>query len=142
MVPSSPAFNSQASSSPMPGISLGLSRIHRLLSLAGSPHLRVPVIHIAGTNGKGSVSAYLSSILASTTPPLRVGRFNSPHLVDEWDCIRLPGESSSTTADGDPLQPVSESVFRSTLTELSSLSASSAVEATSFELLTATAFTL
>ncbi|GAA6042202.1 hypothetical protein JCM8097_005090 [Rhodosporidiobolus ruineniae] len=126
----------------MPGISLGLSRIHRLLSLAGSPHLRVPVIHIAGTNGKGSVSAYLSSVLASTTPPLRVGRFNSPHLVDEWDCIRLPSESSSSRSGDDPLQPVPESAFRSTLAELSFLSASSAVEATSFEVLTATAFTL
>ncbi|GAA6027100.1 hypothetical protein JCM8097_002389 [Rhodosporidiobolus ruineniae] len=135
--------DSTSSSSFMPGISLGLSRIHRLLSLAGSPHLRVPVIHIAGTNGKGSVSAYLSSILASTSPPLRVGRFNSPHLVDEWDCIRLPSESSSARSSGDdPLQPVPEAAFRSTFAELSSLSASSAVNATSFELLTATAFTL
>ena len=62
------------------GIHLGLERIQQLLERLGNPHFRVPIIHIAGTNGKGSVCAYLSSIL--TQAGYRVGRYISPHLVD------------------------------------------------------------
>ncbi len=64
------------------GVNLGLSRIQTLLAALGSPHLSVPIIHVAGTNGKGSVCAYLSSIL--TAAGYRVGRYTSPHLVD-WN---------------------------------------------------------
>ncbi|VXD14172.1 Folylpolyglutamate synthetase [Planktothrix serta PCC 8927] len=62
------------------GIHLGLQRIQQLLERLGNPHLDVPIIHIAGTNGKGSVCAYLSSIL--TQAGYRVGRYISPHLID------------------------------------------------------------
>jgi dihydrofolate synthase / folylpolyglutamate synthase len=64
------------------GVNLGLSRIQTLLVALGSPHLSVPIIHVAGTNGKGSVCAYLSSIL--TAAGYKVGRYTSPHLVD-WN---------------------------------------------------------
>ncbi|PSB56032.1 bifunctional folylpolyglutamate synthase/dihydrofolate synthase [Chamaesiphon polymorphus] len=64
------------------GVNLGLSRIQTLLAALGSPHHSVPIIHVAGTNGKGSVCAYLSSIL--TAAGYRVGRYTSPHLVD-WN---------------------------------------------------------
>ena len=64
------------------GVNLGLSRIQTLLAALGSPHLSVPIIHVAGTNGKGSVCAYLSSIL--TAAGYRVGRYTSPHLVN-WN---------------------------------------------------------
>jgi dihydrofolate synthase / folylpolyglutamate synthase len=64
------------------GVNLGLERIQRLLAALGSPHLSVPIIHVAGTNGKGSVCAYLSTIL--TAAGYRVGRYTSPHLVD-WN---------------------------------------------------------
>jgi dihydrofolate synthase/folylpolyglutamate synthase len=64
------------------GVHLGLERIHRLLADLGNPHHRVPIIHVAGTNGKGSVCAYLSAIL--TEAGYRVGRYTSPHLVD-WN---------------------------------------------------------
>jgi dihydrofolate synthase / folylpolyglutamate synthase len=67
------------------GVNLGLERIERLLADLGNPQQRVPVIHVAGTNGKGSVCAYLSSILAAAG--YRVGRYTSPHLVD-W-CERI-----------------------------------------------------
>ncbi|NKB18398.1 MAG: bifunctional folylpolyglutamate synthase/dihydrofolate synthase [Pseudanabaena sp. CRU_2_10] len=69
------------------GIHLGLERIQQLLSNLGNPQERVPVIHVAGTNGKGSVCAYLSSILQAAG--YRVGRYISPHLVDwrERICI-------------------------------------------------------
>jgi len=69
------------------GIHLGLERIQQLLADLGNPHDRVPVIHVAGTNGKGSVCAYLSAVL--TQAGYRVGRYTSPHLVDWCDRIYL-----------------------------------------------------
>jgi dihydrofolate synthase / folylpolyglutamate synthase len=69
------------------GIHLGLERIQQLLADLGNPHQKVPLIHVAGTNGKGSVCAYLSSILQAAG--YRVGRYISPHLIDwrERICI-------------------------------------------------------
>jgi dihydrofolate synthase / folylpolyglutamate synthase len=69
------------------GVHLGLDRIVNLLANLGNPHHQVPIIHVAGTNGKGSVCAYLSSVL--TEAGYRTGRYTSPHLVDwtERICI-------------------------------------------------------
>ena len=67
------------------GVHLGLERIEELLDRLGNPQDSVPTIHVAGTNGKGSVCAYLSSIL--TQAGYRVGRYTSPHLV-HW-CERI-----------------------------------------------------
>ena len=64
------------------GVNLGLERIQALLAALGSPHQSVPIIHVAGTNGKGSVCAYLSSMLSAAG--YKVGRYTSPHLVD-WN---------------------------------------------------------
>ncbi len=69
------------------GIHLGLDRIQKLLSNLGNPHHQVPIIHVAGTNGKGSVCAYLSAIL--TEAGYRTGRYTSPHLVDWTERICL-----------------------------------------------------
>ncbi|PAX58058.1 bifunctional folylpolyglutamate synthase/dihydrofolate synthase [Brunnivagina elsteri] len=62
------------------GVHLGCDRIYKLLQNLDNPHLQVPVIHVAGTNGKGSVCAYLSSVL--TQAGYRTGRYTSPHLVN------------------------------------------------------------
>ena len=67
------------------GVNLGLEAIQHLLAELGNPHDRVPIIHVAGSNGKGSVCAYLSSVL--TEAGYRVGRYTSPHLVS-W-CERI-----------------------------------------------------
>ena len=69
------------------GVNLGLSRIVSLLARLGNPHHQVPIIHVAGTNGKGSVCAYLSAVL--TEAGYKTGRYTSPHLVDwtERICI-------------------------------------------------------
>jgi dihydrofolate synthase/folylpolyglutamate synthase len=72
------------------GINLGLSRINRLLANLGNPHHLVPIIHVAGTNGKGSVCAYLSSIL--TEAGYKTGRYISPHLVDWTERICINGQ--------------------------------------------------
>ena len=69
------------------GVNLGLERIKKLLANLGNPQDRVPIIHVAGTNGKGSVCAYLSSIL--TESGYQVGRYTSPHLVDWTERIYL-----------------------------------------------------
>ncbi len=61
------------------GIKLGLDNIRRLLSLLGDPHHGLKVLHVTGTNGKGSVCAYAASVLENTG--YRVGLYTSPHLV-------------------------------------------------------------
>lgn len=72
------------------GIHLGLDRIYQLLDALGNPHQQIPVIHVAGTNGKGSVCAFLMSILQ--TVGYRVGRYTSPHLIDWRERITINGE--------------------------------------------------
>ncbi len=76
------------------GVNLGLSRIQTLLVALGSPHDSMPIIHVAGTNGKGSVCAYLASILSAAG--YKVGRYTSPHLVDWNERICIDGEPIST----------------------------------------------
>jgi len=76
-------------------IDLSLQRITTLLSRLNSPQLKFPIIHVAGTNGKGTTTAYLDVILSKVVG-LRTGRFNSPHLVEQQDSCRLNGEPIST----------------------------------------------
>src|SRR5690554_3292612 len=59
-------------------IKLGLARMHYLLNRLGDPHRQYPVVHIAGTNGKGSTTAMLATVLKKAG--YKVGRFTSPHL--------------------------------------------------------------
>ena len=69
-------------------IDLGLERMQRLLGQLGSPERRLPpVIHVAGTNGKGSTIAYLRAILEAAG--LRVHVYTSPFLVRINECYRL-----------------------------------------------------
>lgn len=75
-------------------IDLSLDRIHNLLEKLGNPHENLPpVIHIAGTNGKGSVLAFLTAILEAHGD--KVQRFSSPHLVSFHERINLPLEKDS-----------------------------------------------
>ncbi|MBT6960856.1 MAG: bifunctional folylpolyglutamate synthase/dihydrofolate synthase, partial [Rhodospirillaceae bacterium] len=72
-------------------IDLSLGRIERLLTDLGSPHLRVPpVVHVAGTNGKGSVIAMMRAVLEASS--YRVHVYTSPHLVSFTERIRLCGD--------------------------------------------------
>lgn len=61
------------------GIKLGLDNIRALLASLGNPHLRLPAVHVAGTNGKGSVLAMLDAMLRAAG--YDTGRFTSPHLL-------------------------------------------------------------
>ncbi|KAG9290506.1 hypothetical protein G9A89_002481 [Geosiphon pyriformis] len=105
------------------GIKLELGRIITLLNLINNPHTRFSVIHIAGTNGKGSVSAYIDHILLKAG--FKTGRFNSPHLLEPRDSIRINGI------------PTGNEDFRELLKFISTRNT---VNASSFELLTASAF--
>ena len=69
----------------------GLERMVKLLALRGNPHLKLKVIHIGGTNGKGSTIAFLKNILGKMG--LRVGVFSSPYLIHYTDQIAINEES-------------------------------------------------
>ena len=69
----------------------GLERMVELLVLRDNPHLKLKVIHIGGTNGKGSTIAFLKNMLEKLG--LRVGVFNSPYLIHYTDQISINGES-------------------------------------------------
>ncbi|MFN2256932.1 MAG: folylpolyglutamate synthase/dihydrofolate synthase family protein [Desulfuromonadaceae bacterium] len=76
------------------GIKLGLDNIRGLLERLGDPHTRYPIIHVAGTNGKGSVCAFLGQIY--TRGGYRVGVYTSPHLEQFNERIRIGSELIST----------------------------------------------
>ncbi len=72
-------------------IDLELGRIERLLADVGSPHRKLPpVVHVAGTNGKGSLVAYLRAMAEAAG--YRVHVYTSPHLVRFNERIRVAGE--------------------------------------------------
>jgi len=108
------------------GIHLGLERIKQLLEKLDNPQQKVPVIHIAGTNGKGSVCAYLSSIL--TAAGYRVGRYTSPHLIDWTERICINQKPISSTE----LQAYLERVIAATQNDTET--------PTQFEIITAVAW--
>lgn len=93
------------------GIKFGLDNIDRLLSALGKPHKSFPSIHIAGTNGKGSTSAIIASILKSAG--LKVGLFTSPHLVSFTERIRINGEEITEKEVIDLIDEVREIVIHS-----------------------------
>ena len=70
-----------------------LSRIQAVMELMGDPQRSVPVIQVAGTNGKGSTAIMIDALLRASG--LRVGRFASPHLSDVRERIVIDGEPIS-----------------------------------------------
>jgi dihydrofolate synthase/folylpolyglutamate synthase len=71
------------------GIKPGLEIIEALLEVLGNPHHRLAVIHVAGTNGKGSVCAMLESVLRASG--FKTGLYTSPHLIDFSERFRING---------------------------------------------------
>jgi dihydrofolate synthase/folylpolyglutamate synthase len=86
------------------GVLLGLDRVHLALERLGFPQRRVPALHIAGTNGKGSTAAMTDAILRQAG--WRCGLFTSPHLMRFTERIRIDG----LEIDGDHLARLDESV--------------------------------
>jgi dihydrofolate synthase / folylpolyglutamate synthase len=110
----------------------GLKNIAVLAAELGNPHLGVPCVHVAGTNGKGSTAAMLESILRSAG--LRTGLYTSPHLQRINERIRIEGEDIS---DAD-----FAAVWTRVAYSIESLMASGGLEChpTFFECVTAMAF--
>ncbi|MGD0783170.1 MAG: folylpolyglutamate synthase/dihydrofolate synthase family protein, partial [Candidatus Aminicenantales bacterium] len=71
------------------GVKLGLQNVAAVLAACGDPQRRYPSVHVAGTNGKGSVCAMLASTLEADGR--RVGLYTSPHLADVRERIRIGG---------------------------------------------------
>ena len=71
------------------GVRFGLDRTVALLEVLGNPHRAYPVIHVAGTNGKGSTLATAEALLRGRG--LRVGKYTSPHLVDFRERMLVDG---------------------------------------------------
>ncbi|MEK6539443.1 MAG: bifunctional folylpolyglutamate synthase/dihydrofolate synthase, partial [Deltaproteobacteria bacterium] len=71
------------------GIRLGLKRIKTFLKSLGNPQDRLNLIHVAGTNGKGSTCALIESVLIRAG--YKVGLYTSPHLVRFNERIRING---------------------------------------------------
>lgn len=108
------------------GSMLGLERISALVSLLGDPQDRLPVIHVAGTNGKGSFCAMMSAILSEQG--MNVGTFNSPAMLSPNDQIRIGGV------------PVSDEFFSDAVIKAYELGKKLNEPPTEFELVTAAAF--
>jgi dihydrofolate synthase/folylpolyglutamate synthase len=85
---------------------LGTERIHQALALLGNPHQRLKVIHLGGTNGKGSVGAMLVSVLQAQG--YRVGHTLSPHLCHVTERIQLNGHPLAPEAWATAFAEVSE----------------------------------
>ena len=110
------------------GSILGLSRITELLRLMGDPQEKVRTVHIAGTNGKGSFGAMLTSVLKSAG--YRVGGFSSPAITKVTDSFRIDGEE------------LSEEDFAELIGDIAPICESMNEKPTEFEVLTAAAFEL
>jgi len=108
------------------GVRMGLDRIVNLLANLGNPHHQIPIIHVAGTNGKGSVCAYLSSVL--TEAGYRTGRYTSPHLVDWTERICLNE------------QPISSEELSKLFQQVQAVIRPEDESATQFEVITAAAW--
>ena len=112
-------------------IDLSLERMHRVLERLGHPERKLPpVIHVAGTNGKGSTIAYLRATLEAVN--LRVHTFTSPYLVRVNECFRLGRTGGGVLVGDDALTAALQGVER----------ANAGAPLTLFESKTAAAFCL
>lgn len=73
------------------GIKLGLAQVEELLAAVGHPERRLRFVHLAGTNGKGSVGALLAA--GCTHAGLRTGFYTSPHLISVTERFRIDGKA-------------------------------------------------
>jgi dihydrofolate synthase/folylpolyglutamate synthase len=88
-------------------VDLSLERMHRLLQRLGHPERKLPpVVHVAGTNGKGSTIAYLRAILEAAG--LRVHAYTSPYLVRINECFRLGRAGGGVLVDDNELRAALE----------------------------------
>ena len=93
------------------GVKFGIDRMRRLVAELGHPERNYPVIHVAGTNGKGSVSAMIESILR--TAGWCTGLYTSPHLVKLGERVQVDRQlltEAEIVAYTAELQPVADAI--------------------------------
>lgn len=106
-----------------PVITPGLERVEAALHKLGNPHHQLHIIHVAGTNGKGSTTAFLEQLAIARN--LKVGTFTSPAFVDVHDQIRLNGQAVTAAQFSQAMQQIAQADIQNL---------------TDFELLTVVAF--
>ncbi|MGI6092087.1 MAG: bifunctional folylpolyglutamate synthase/dihydrofolate synthase [Veillonellaceae bacterium] len=112
------------------GINLGLTRIERLLELMGNPERCFKPIHVTGTNGKGSTTVMLASILQASG--IRTGMYTSPHLNEYTERIVVNGQEISETKFSEAISYTAQFVTK--------MAEQGWEHPTEFEVLTAAAF--
>ena len=107
-------------------INLGLERIQSILKLIGNPQDKIKIIHVAGTNGKGSVSSILANILKCAG--YKTGLYTSPHLVEYTERIKINNID------------ISKEDFAACIEKICTIAEKKNIHLTEFEILTAIAF--
>ncbi len=107
-------------------IELGLKRISRILELLGNPEKSLKIVHVGGSNGKGSTCAILEEIFVQAG--FKTGKFTSPHLFSY--CERISVNK----------RPISDTEFDALIEKISNLDKQYGIELTEFEILTAAGF--
>ena len=107
-------------------INLGLERIQSILKLIGNPQEKIKIIHVAGTNGKGSVSSILANILKCAG--YKTGLYTSPHLVEYTERIKINNID------------ISKEDFAAYIEKICTIAKKKNIHLTEFEILTAIAF--
>ncbi|CDE89296.1 TPA: bifunctional folylpolyglutamate synthase/dihydrofolate synthase [Candidatus Gastranaerophilales bacterium HUM_20] len=107
-------------------INLGLERISAVLDLLGNPQDKLKCIHVAGTNGKGSVCAIIASIL--TEAGMKTGLYTSPHIFEYTERIKINGCE------------ISQDDFAKYIFEICEIADKNVIHLTEFEILTAVMF--
>lgn len=113
-------------------INLGLERIQKALDLLGNPQKQLKFIHVAGTNGKGSVCAMLSAILKDSgmqeRKDVKIGLFTSPHVFEYTERIKINDIE------------IEKEVFAKKIINIVEIADKNDIHLTEFEILTAVAF--
>ncbi len=112
------------------GINLGLARIEKLLEMMDHPEEKFKTIHITGTNGKGSTTAMLTSILTASN--IKTGMYTSPHLIDYTERMMVDGQQISPEKFAEVIEYTSQFVEQ--------IAAEGFGHPTEFEVLTAATF--
>lgn len=107
-------------------IELGLSRIEKVLKLLNNPQEDLKIIHIAGTNGKGSTCAMLAELLKNVG--LNVGLYTSPHILSYCERIKINSKN------------IEENDLTKLIFKIEKISKENNIQLTEFEILTAVAF--
>ena len=111
-------------------INLGLERISKILEIIGNPQDKLKYIHVAGTNGKGSVCAIISTVLQNAG--MNVGVYTSPHIFEYTERIKILSPNKS--------EEISQDDFAKYVFEICKIADENEIHLTEFEILTTIMF--